>query len=240
MIVFGVREVLRALSSNVKFDELFVCETISAKHLSDLQCQIGDASTRVSSVTPEVFAKITYGDRVSGVVAVGPRPSTDLNHLSLDEPLFVLVVQAIEKPGNLGAMIRTADACGVSAVLLADPVTDVFHPNAIRSSTGTVFGMNIATGSTDEVQQWLKHKRCTVFTAMLENATDCFAANLTGDVAIVLGNEANGLSQQWQHDAYCPVKLPMQGIADSLNVSVTAAVMIYEASRQRRGAEGES
>lgn len=235
--MFGVREVERASEANLIFDDLFVCETASAEVLSGLQSQIRDSSTRLSILASDVFSKVTYGDRVDGVVAVGPRPSTDLDQISLATPLLVVVAQAIEKPGNLGAIIRSADACAASAVLLADPVTDVFHPNSIRSSTGAVFGMPLGTGSSEEVQTWLAVNRCRVFTAVLQNASDCFAADLTGDIAIVVGNEAGGLSTDWQKEAYVPVKLPMHGNADSLNVSVTASVMIYEALRQRVSSE---
>ncbi len=233
IIVFGTREVIRALQAGLKFDELFICESISSPDLNALVNQTRGSATRLAMLTSNVFAKVTYGDRDSGVVAVGPRPNTDLNQLSVQEPLLVVVAQAIEKPGNLGAIIRTADACAVSCVLLADPLTDTFHPNSIRSSTGTVFGMPLATGSSEEIQDWLQVNHCRVFTAMLENAENCFAADLTGNVAIVVGNEANGLTKDWTNKNFSPVKLPMQGRADSLNVSVTASVMIYEAARQR-------
>jgi TrmH family RNA methyltransferase len=236
IIVFGIREVTRAVQAGVVFDDLFICEAISPPDLAALENQTQGSETRLSMLTTDVFSKINYGDRDSGVVGVGPRPNTELNQLSLQEPLFVVVAQAIEKPGNLGAIIRTADACAVSCVLLADPVTDSFHPNSIRSSTGTVFGMPTATGSTKEIQNWLQANQCRVLTAVLENAKNCFAADLTGNVAIVVGNEANGLSNEWMNKDYSPVKLPMQGRADSLNVSVTASVMIYEATRQRLAA----
>lgn len=234
MIVFGVREVLRALTSEIVLDEVFVCETIPANVLDSVKLGVGEAATQITMLTAEVFAKVSYGDRRDGVVAVGPRPETKLERLEITSPSLVLVAQAIEKPGNLGAIIRSADACGVSAVVVADPITDVFHPNSIRSSTGTVFGMPLGTGTSEEVQLWLERARLRVYTALLENAEDCFAADMTGDIAIVVGNEANGLSDRWKRDDYFPVKLPMRGTADSLNVSVTASIMLYESARQRQ------
>ena len=113
-------------------------------------------------------------------------------------------------------------------------MTDFFHPNSIRSSTGTVFGMPVATGTTAEIQDWLKANGFRIFTAQVEEAIDLFEADLTGNVALILGNESGGLDSQWRDNSFTAVKLPMQGAADSLNVSVTAAVMIYEATRQRR------
>lgn len=238
IIVFGTREVVRASAAGVKFDELFVSGSEPAEFVNRLQADLEAPDTRVVQVDEAVFSKLAFGDRTDGVVGTAQRPNTELETLSVDPddavaPSLVVVLQAIEKPGNLGAIYRTADACGAAAVMCADPLTDVFHPNAIRSSTGTVFQVPTACASSSQVQQWLTDHHYHVVTAMPQNATDYFQADLSGRLAIVLGNEANGLDRQWQREGYTPAMLPMHGIADSLNVSVTASVMLYEAMRQR-------
>lgn len=231
MIVFGEREVSRAIQSNVVFEELFFDEDCNPESFAILRKCI--APPRRFSLSSEVFQKISYGDRLDGVVGIAIRPSTDLTELTVSSPSLVVVAQAIEKPGNLGAIVRTADACGVSAILLADPLTDFFHPNAIRSSTGTVFGIPVATATTAAIQSWLRENQLTVYTAILDGATDFFETELADQVAIVLGNESQGLTEAWVQPEYHGVKLPMGGLADSLNVSVTASVMIFEARRQQ-------
>lgn len=230
MIVFGEREVTRALESGVAFEELFFEESFVPDRLSIPL--IEKNRTGLFSLPTQLFEKIGYGDRADGVVGVAIRPSSSIDQLSIPSNSLVVVVEAIEKPGNLGAIVRTADACGVSAVLLADPITDFFHPNSIRSSTGTVFGMPVASGASADVQAWLAQNDLSVYTAMLHGATDFFHTKIENHAAIVLGNEAKGLSDAWNQPEYHPVKLPMCGRADSLNVSVTASVMIYEAKRQ--------
>lgn len=234
IIVFGGREVTRAIDAGFDVDELFFCETTPNGTRDSLLERVASHNVKSVELSRELFDKLTYGDRHGEIVAVGRRPSTGLDQLKPDSPMMIVVAQRIEKPGNLGAIFRSADACNVSAVLVADPLTDVFHPNAIRSSTATVFSMPTASGTSDEIQKWLNEHQCNVFTAVLEGAGDYFAANLTGDIAIVVGNEANGLTEEWRDQSFHPVKLPMQGRADSLNVSVTSSVMIYEAFRQRK------
>jgi TrmH family RNA methyltransferase len=234
LIVFGRREVERALDAGLEFEEIFVGDSMSRSDLGAIQERTTHSSAQWITVSPDVLAKLTYGDRVDEMVGVANRPRTDLSGLTVSSPALVVVAQAIEKPGNLGAIVRTADACAVGAVLLADPMTDFFHPNSIRSSTAAVFGMPCATGTTAEILGWLNENGFRIFTAQLDGAIDLFDAELTGNVALVLGNEADGLDSNWSNDSFTSVKLPMQGIADSLNVSVTASVMIYEATRQRK------
>ena len=231
LIVFGEREVQRAINSNLLLDEVFVSPLVDDATIANLELETAD-STQVIRLTNDVFSKLAYGDRTEGLIATANRPETSLEMIS-DQASLVLVLQAIEKPGNLGAIVRSADGAGVCAVVLVDPLTDFFHPNAIRSSTGTVFSMNVAACSSQEAQLWLGENQFQIHTAMLENATDFYGADLRGKVAIVLGNEANGLDEKWAGDSFSPVKLPMLGSADSLNVSVTASILVYEAMRQR-------
>mgnify|MGYP003774385291 CR=1 FL=1 len=238
MIVFGNREVARAIESGIEFEEIFCTETLWDDLDPGIRSCVSKSEAKVFFVVPEVFEKLAYGSRTSTLVGTAERPSTSFDSLgdqlaSQKDLSLVLVLQAIEKPGNLGAILRSADACGIDAVLCADPLTDFFHPNVIRSSTGVVFQMPLVSGTTPEIQDWLASQEFGVFTAMLENASCFYEAELTGKVALVLGNEAKGLGENWVDQAYSSVKLPMRGQADSLNVSVTASVMMYEAMRQR-------
>lgn len=235
IIVFGVREVTRAISSGLKLLEVFVDES---KHgYPEIREAVGDiersdSTSQVFKVTTEIFERLSYGDRSDGLVAILERPELKLDKIKLDDQPLILVLQAIEKPGNLGAVLRSADACGVSGVIHADPLTDFFHPNSIRASTGVVFSMNLWAGSSEHVQKWLEANEIRPFNAIPDQASGLFEADLCGRAAIVLGNEANGLDDHWI-GKYPAVKLPMLGVADSLNVSVTASVMLYEALRQR-------
>lgn len=233
IIIFGEREVGRAFDTGLSLEELFVCEAVSDHEIDDIKVRYS-STVPVTLLSQQVFSKVSYGARTSGVVGIASRPVVALDDIKVVAPSLVVVVQSIEKPGNLGAIIRSADACGVSAVLHADPMTDFYHPNSIRASTGAVFGMSMASGTSQEMQHWLERHNFRVFTATLQGASDWFETNLIGDVAIVLGNEAKGLDHQWNREHYTAVKLPMKGQADSLNVSVTASVMMFEATRQRR------
>ena len=241
IIVFGEREVTRAMSAGVVFEEIYLHDDAPSELINSVVNKSG--AGQIFQLTSEVFSKLAYGDRNEGLIGVAPRPGTDLNSLELplpesDDGALVVVAQAIEKPGNLGAIVRSADACGVSAILLADTLTDFYHPNSIRSSTAAVFGMPVATGSSEEIMDWLTNNQFNVFTAMLQDSNEFFQNDLSGNVAIVLGNEANGLTQEWNRPEFNAVSLPMLGNADSLNVSVTASVMIYEATRQRKNWSG--
>lgn len=238
IIVFGNREVSRAIEAGIRFEEIFCTETLWNDLAPAEQSCVTKSQAKVFFVVPEVLEKLAYGSRTSTLIGTAERPRTSLDTLSEQlapqkEISLVLVLQSIEKPGNLGAMLRSADACGIDAVLCADPLTDFFHPNAIRSSTGVVFSMPLVSACTPEIQEWLAKQEFGVFTAMLENASCFYETDLTGRVALVLGNEAKGLEENWSGRDYSPVKLPMRGQADSLNVSVTASVMMYEAMRQR-------
>ena len=233
MIVFGRREFERAKRSGVEFAEVFVRQDADQEVLAMAQSATVDPTTFLATVSNDVFSKLMFGDRPEFIIGVASRPSTLLADLRFSPPGFVLVLQAIEKPGNLGAILRSADACGAAAVLLADSETDFYHPNSIRSSTGVVFTLPTASASSQEIQDWLAENQLRVLTAIVEGSTDLFDADLTGDLAIVLGNEAKGLDAQWRDQRFEPIRLPMNGLADSLNVSVTASVMMYEAIRQR-------
>lgn len=232
MILFGERQVLRALKAGFEFDELFFCESIATTET--ISKEFDQPGLKCVILASEVFTKLMFGERGDKVIGIAKRPEFELNHVKFERPGLVLVAQAIEKPGNLGAILRSAEACGVSAVLVVDALTDLYHPNTIRASTGAVFSLQTVVTSSKEAREWLKGHQFRIFAAQLDGATDFFQQQLTGDVAIVVGNEAAGLDEHWKNENCVPVRLPMLGKIDSLNVSVTASVMLYESTRQRR------
>ncbi|MEM7784257.1 MAG: TrmH family RNA methyltransferase [Planctomycetota bacterium] len=234
IIIFGNREVGRAIDAGIKIEEIFLHENSAdlwRKRLSNTDFSLLEKVTEVSN---EVFEKIQYGNRSEALIAIAQRPTTDLIKFNpLENRSLLVVIDSVEKPGNLGAIARSADGCGAAGLLISNPVTDPFHPNSIRSSTGVLFGLPIAVGSSDEIAAWLDDHLFEVFVASLEGAEDFYATKFSGSTAIVLGNEATGVSENWLSSKdYRRVKIHMHGIADSLNVSATASVMMFEASRQ--------
>jgi RNA methyltransferase, TrmH family len=237
-IVDGGREVRRALEAGVAVEEAFVCETLVRTDDARAAVRALEAAgARAWTTSETAFAKVAFGERAEGVVAVVRIPSTRLDSIRLSADPLVVVLEAVEKPGNLGAVLRSADGAGADALILADPRTDPFNPNAIRASAGTSFSVPIATGTTSEVRAWLAARGIRVVAARVDAETEPWDADLRGPLAIALGSEADGLSRAWSSDDVVTLRLPMLGVADSLNVSVAAAVLLYEARRQRgRGA----
>jgi TrmH family RNA methyltransferase len=234
ILVDGLRECLRAIDAGLNGGELFVC----AEHLDERQRvaideNLRDSPVQMTRVTDEVFRKIAYGNRAEGVVLVTPRPDTALQNLQLGHNPLVAVLEHVEKPGNLGAVIRTADAAGVSAVIVVDGGTDLYNPNAIRASLGAIFKMPIAAGTADETIEWLRSRDVTMFATRVDGAVNYTNADFRKPAAIVLGSESLGLSDRWRDEDMPAIMVPMLGVVDSLNVSATAAVLFYEAVRQR-------
>jgi len=230
-LVDGRREIGRAVQSGVILEEAFVRENAD---LAGLIEQLRQSGTRILVTAPGPFEKLTFGDRDEGIVAVAQMRHLSLASLSLPSNPLIAVLEGIEKPGNIGAVLRTADAAGVSAVILADCMTDLYNPNAIRASLGAIFTIPVCAASSVEVKEWLKQKAVSIFAARLDGAVDYSSASYRGPSAIILGSEAHGLSEQWSGDNVSSIKLPMHGVVDSLNVSATAAILFYEAARQRQ------
>jgi TrmH family RNA methyltransferase len=235
-LVDGAREARRALESGVEVVEAFVCEPLLAG--ADARAaldQLRDRDIPVTTTSEPAFAKIAFGERAEGLVLVVRSPSFDLDSLTLGDPPFIAVIESVEKPGNLGAILRTADGAGVDALIAASPRTDLANPNVIRASAGTAFTVPMAAASTGEVLDWLTTRGIRIVAARVDAALAYTDADLTGPLAIALGSEADGLSDAWRSPGVEAVRVPMAGVADSLNVSVTAAVLLYEARRQRDG-----
>lgn len=233
-LVDGEREVRRALDAGVGVVEAYICEPLLAGE--DARAALDAIAAHdipTISTTEAAFAKIAFGDRADGLVAVIRIPSMRLDDLALpDEPLIV-VIEGVEKPGNLGAVLRSADGAGVDALIAASPRTDLMNPNAIRASAGTIFSMPIASAPTDEVIDWLQRRSVPIVATLVEAETLYTDADLSGPLAIAFGSEADGLTDAWRTAEITGIHLPMLGTADSLNVSVSAAVVLYEARRQR-------
>ncbi len=185
-------------------------------------------------VPEDVFDKMAFGQRHDGVLAVAAAPKRSLADLRPRGEGLIAIVEGLEKPGNVGAVLRSADGAGVAAVIVADPATDLYNPNCIRASLGTVFSMPVCAATAAETLDWLHKRGRRIFAARSDAELPYTEAALGQNAAVVLGSEAFGLSGTWQAADVTPIKLPMLGRADSLNVSATAAVLFYEALRQRR------
>jgi TrmH family RNA methyltransferase len=233
-LVDGAREVRRSIEGGATVVEAFICEPLLAgEDARAVLDQLAAIGATVHAVSESVFARIGFGERADGVVAIVRIPSLDLARLVLPTDPLVVVVEGVEKPGNVGAVLRSADGAGADAVVAADARTDVFNPNAIRASLGTAFSVPMASASTTEVIRWLEDGGLRIIAARVDADRLYTEADLTGPLAIALGAEADGLSAAWSGGAIETVRLPMAGMADSLNVSATAAVLLYEARRQR-------
>ena len=234
-IVDGAREILRALGGGVRFREFYVCPELigNGEEEKQLKAKLSAANVPVLEVTRSVFTKIAYGDRQEGVLGICETPKRFLADFHLKSDPLVVIVEHVEKPGNLGAILRTCDAAGVNGVFVCAGKTDLYNPNVIRASVGTVFTVNTVLCSNDEALRFLRTREIKVFAASPQAQTIYTQINLTGAVAIVLGSEQEGLSDFWEKNADARVKIPMRGRADSLNVSTSAAILIYEAVRQR-------
>jgi TrmH family RNA methyltransferase len=244
-LIDGARELDRAISAGIELCEFFVCEELcespaSRQVLERLRHEASTLTGRpeIWPVTPQVFAKLAFGDRAEGVAGVARATELKLTDLVLGENPLIAVLEAAEKPGNIGAVLRSADAAGLDAVVIADGGTDLYNPNTIRASLGTIFSMQVATSSSAEAIAWLRARGLSIYAARLDAATEYGSVDFRRSAAIVLGSEAAGLSPTWSADDVTSIRLPMRGIADSLNVSATAAVLFYEALRQRTVAAG--
>jgi TrmH family RNA methyltransferase len=233
-LIDGARELRRALDAGTAVEEVFICEPLLAgpDARAVLDRLVADA-TPVVPVSEAVLARLAFGDRAEGVVAVVRIPSLDLDALVVPADPLVVVIEGVEKPGNVGAVLRSADGAGADALIAADARTDLFNPNTIRASAGTVFTVPAAAATSDAVLTWLRGRALRIVTARVDAERPYTETDLTGPLAIVLGAEAEGLSATWTGLGFEAVRLPMLGVADSLNVSVTAAILLYEARRQR-------
>lgn len=226
-LIEGMREIELALKGNYEIETvLFLPELVSNN-------QINKLSNNLIEISKEVYQKLAYRDTTEGIIAVAKTKSLHLSDLVLPKNPLILVLEALEKPGNIGAILRTCDAANIDAVIIANPKTDLYNPNIVRSSVGCLFTNQIATGTTEEVLAFLIQKNITIFGATLQNSNSYHLQDYTAASAIIVGTEATGLSQAWRDANSKNIIIPMQGEIDSMNVSVASAVLIFEAKRQR-------
>ena len=227
-VVEGRREVERCAELGYDLDTVFCCPEIYGGEWKAVRDE------RVVLVTPYIYNKVAYRGGTEGVIAEVKTKQRTLQDLSLPAHPLIVVLESVEKPGNLGAVLRSADAAGVDAVVVCDPLTDLYHPNIIRSSTGAFFSVPCVACTSEECIAFLKEKGVQILTAQLQDSSLYYDTDMRKATAIVMGTEATGLTNQWREAADAHIRIPMLGTCDSLNVSVSAAILMFEALRQRQ------
>jgi TrmH family RNA methyltransferase len=228
-LIEGQREIMLAQKGGYEIETILfapdICSEKEAQKLSN--------SAELIEINATIFQKLAYRDTTEGILAVAKTKSMQLSDLKLSENPLILIAEAPEKPGNIGALLRTADAANLDAVIVANPKSDMYSPNIVRSSVGCLFTNQIATGTTTEIIAFLKERKMNFYCATLQNTIAYHTQDFTTPTAIVVGTEATGLTKEWLDAATQNVIIPMQGEIDSMNVSVAAAILIFEAKRQR-------
>jgi len=233
-LIEGIQETLLAFKGGYEINEIYVCFAIFPLASLKQQFTAYLSSIKITEISLEVYQKLAYRTSTEGILSVAQWKNLSLEklHIQSKNPLL-LIAEAPEKPGNIGALLRTADAANIDAVIIANPQTDMYNPNIIRSSVGCVFTNKIATGSTAEIIEYLKEQNIAIYAAILQEALPYTSQNYTKPSAIVVGTEHNGLSNEWRKASNQNVIIPMCGSVDSMNVSVAAGILIFEAKRQR-------
>ena len=228
-LIEGKREISLAIKGDYEIETiLFLPELIAETDVENLS-----SNADLIEISKEVYQKLAYRDTTEGILAIAKTKSMQLSDLKLSGNPLILVAEAPEKPGNIGALLRTADAANLDAVIIANPKSDLYNPNIVRSSVGCLFTNQIATGTTSEIIAFLKKRNINFYCATLQNSTSYHTQDYTKPTALVVGTEATGLTEEWREEATQNIIIPMQGEIDSMNVSVAAAILIFEAKRQR-------
>jgi RNA methyltransferase, TrmH family len=234
MLIEGFREITRALENGHPLDEFFYCEALfQGENNAALLERAESAGARLVSCTAPVFKKMSYRDRPDGLLAIAPQVRHELSDLSLEKAPFIVIAEAIEKPGNLGTILRSSDAAGVDAVIVCDRCTDINNPNVVRASIGTLFSLPVVETTGAEALAWLRANDIQTVATTPHTDTLYNDADLTRGVAVIVGTEQYGLSEAWLDAADIKVRIPMLGQADSLNVASATTILLYEVVRQR-------
>lgn len=229
-LIEGQREIALAIKGGYEIETiLFLPELISETQIAKLTYK----QIELIEISRDVYQKLAYRDTTEGILAIAKTKSLRLSDLKLSENPLILIAESPEKPGNIGALLRTADAAQLDAVIIANPKSDLYNPNIVRSSVGGLFTNQIAAGTTSEIITFLKEHKINFYCATLQNSTSYHTQNYTTPTALVVGTEATGLTEEWRKEATQNIIIPMQGEIDSMNVSVAAAILIFEAKRQR-------
>lgn len=246
--VEGRREISHCLEAGLQVKAAFVCGGIYGED-DALISALSEQGSDIFCVSENIYSKLAYREGTEGILAEVKARSLTLDDLRVDAPYaqspdvrpadggkapLVIVLESVEKPGNLGAVLRSADAAGADAVIVCDPLTDIWNPNLIRASIGAVFTVPVVACTSDQAIAWLRGRGFSILTAQLQDSSLYYKCDMTGPTAIVMGTESTGLTDKWRRAATEHIRIPMLGKLDSLNVSVSAAILLYEAVRQRR------
>lgn len=240
-LIEGEKELSHAIASGLSLETLIHCPDLianneklnSLERIEDFSRNALSPTGRLEAVSEEVFAKLAYRESVGGLIGIASYPQQDLSSLKLSTSPLVVVLVGLEKPGNVGALFRTADGAAVDAVILADSAVELYNPNVIRASLGAIFTVPTVSATTEETLTWLKQKKLNLIAATPQANQLYHQANYNQPTALIIGSEHNGLPEQWLTTAKTKIKIPMHGQMDSLNASASAAILIYEALRQR-------
>ena len=240
-VVEGRRELQHCIEAGFEPHTLFICRDIMTEKEFDrilgvIEENFTGMMCPIIEISQQLYDKIAYRGGTEGNIAELHCKEMTLESLELKENPLVVVLESVEKPGNLGAVLRSADASGADAVIVCDPLTDLYNPNLIRSSIGAIFTVPVATATSEDAIRWLKERNIRIYTAQLQDSEWYYDTDMTGGTAIVMGTEATGLTDVWRKAADAHIKIPMLGRLDSLNVSVSAAILMFEAVRQRNDA----
>lgn len=238
-LIEGYREILRAADAGWKFESLFTCsELFLGSNEPALIQRLASRGIPIITTSEKVFQKISYRDRPDGLLAIAPQKKMTLKDLPTqkqEEKLpFYVVAEAIEKPGNLGTILRSSDAVGVSGLIVCDRCTDIYNPNVVRASVGTLFTVPTVEADGEETLRWLKEQGVAILAATPQAKHEFTQVDLVRPLAIAVGTEQLGLSERWMQQADLQVRIPMNGVADSLNVAMAATLLMYEVYRQRQ------
>ena len=225
-VVEGRRELEHCLRAGYELDSLFVCP--------ELSLTVPEVPISPFILPRSLYEKVAYRGSTEGIIAIVRERRLTLADLQLPPSSLIVVLESVEKPGNLGAVLRSADAAGATAVIVCDPLTDLYNPNLIRSSIGAIFTVPTIACSSEECIAFLKEQGISILTAQLQDSLPYYDTDMTGPTAIVMGTESTGLTTQWRQAADAHIRIPMLGRLDSLNVSVSAAILLFEAVRQRQ------
>lgn len=234
-VIEGARELSLAISSEYEIETIYICHDLfeKSKYHDMLKSWLNQKETSITSITAEVFEKVAYRKGSDGIIALAKQKNHSLSEIKISDNPFIVILESVEKPGNLGAILRSADAAAIDAIIVCDPHTDIYNPNVIRSSVGGIFTVQLGICTSLEAIEWLHEHSITSYAAELNAAEFYQDIDFRGPSAIVMGTEADGLSDEWLKNAYKRIKIPMLGKIDSLNVSVSTAVLLFEAMRQR-------
>ena len=233
IIIEGSKEISVAVKSKVVFKTIFFCSEII--DIQDVMSLIGEQNKNceIIEISKHIFSKIAYRESTGGIVVLAARPEKRLDDLKIKDDAIFIILDAVEKPGNLGAICRVADAANVSGIIVTNLHTDIYNSNAIRSSLGCVFSLDVVCANFEDTINWLNINKIKSFAAELQNSNLYQNCCFLGKIALIFGTEASGLPQKWIENVDERIKIPMEGIIDSLNVNTSVAIIVFEAKRQR-------